>query len=81
LFENDHLSLVDPSDVLRQGVVLGDFRGSAARCKKGKVNLARQRMPIARDRSLGNRLANRISLPLLEIEKRRLFLQLARELP
>jgi hypothetical protein len=49
--------------------------------QKGKVDLTRQRMPIARDRSLGNPLANRITLPLLEIEKRWLFLQLARELP
>jgi hypothetical protein len=49
--------------------------------QKGKVNLARRRMPIARDRSLGNPLANRITLPLLEMEKRWLFLQLARELP
>ena len=49
--------------------------------QKGKVDLARQRMPIARHRSLGNSLANRISLPLLEIEKPWLFLQLARELP
>jgi hypothetical protein len=49
--------------------------------QKGKIDLARQRMPIARDRSLGNPLANRITLPLLEVEKRWLFLQLARELP
>jgi hypothetical protein len=49
--------------------------------QKGKVNLERQRRLIARDRSLGNPLANRITLPLLEIEKRWLFLQLARELP
>jgi hypothetical protein len=144
LFEHGQLSLVDPPDVLRQGVLLWDFscfRSSMRRhlwrfslrrpfdqrraiikeaiarfqrsylagfdklhpepalfaaatllfelqrtavlltMQKGKVNLARQRMPIARDRSLGNPPANRISLPLLEIEKRWLFLQLARELP
>jgi hypothetical protein len=144
LFENDQLSLVDPPDVLRQGVLLWDFscfRSSMRRhlwrfrlrrlfdrrramikeaialfqrsylasfdklypepalfaiaarlfdlqrtavlitMQKGKVDLARQRRPIARDRSLGNPLTNRISLPLLEIEKRWLFLQLARELP
>ena len=143
LFENDQLSLVDPPDVLRQGVLLWDFscfRSSMRRhlwrfslrrpldrrramireaialfqrsylasfdklypepalfamaalllelqrtavlitMQKGKVDLARQRMPIARDRSLGNPLANRISLPLLEMEKRWLFLRLAREL-
>ena len=49
--------------------------------QKGKVNLARRKMPIARDGSLGNPLASRITLPLLEIEKRWLFLQVARELP
>jgi hypothetical protein len=56
--------------------------------QKGKVNLARQRLPIARDRSLGNALANRIMLPLQEmekrwllLEKRWLFLQLARNCP
>jgi len=151
LFENDQLSLVDPPDVSRHGVLLWDFscfRGSMRRhlwrfslrrpfdrrramiteaialfqrsyltsfdkpypepalftaatllfelqrtavlltMQKGKVNLARQRLPIARDRSLGNALANRIMLPLQEmekrwlfLEKRWLFLQLARELP
>jgi hypothetical protein len=143
LFENDQLSLVDPPDVLRHGVLLRDFscfrssmrqhlwrfslrwpfdrrrvrikeaivlfqRGYLASfdtlyaepalfaaatllfglpraallltMQKGKVDLARQRMPIACDRSLGNSLANRIPLPLLEMEKRRVFLQLAREL-
>ena len=151
LFENDQLSLVDPPDVSRRGVLLWDFscfRGSMRRqlwrfsfrrpldrrramiteaialfqrsyltsfekaypepalftaatllfelqrtavlltMQKGKVNLARQRRPIARDRSLGNSLANRIMLTLQEmekrwlfLEKRWLFLQLARELP
>ena len=144
LFENDQLSLVDPPDVSRRGVLLWDFscfRGSMRRqlwrfsfrrpldrrramiteaialfqrsyltsfekaypepalftaatllfelqrtavlltMQKGKVNLARQRRPIARDRSLGNSLANRIMLTLQEMERRWLFLQLARELP
>jgi hypothetical protein len=36
---------------------------------------------IARDGALGNSLANRITLPLLELEKRWLFRRLARELP
>src|SRR6266496_5451043 len=144
LFENDQLSLVDPPDVLRQGVLLWDFscfRSSMRRhlwrfslrrpfdrrramikeaialfqrsylasfdklypepalfaaatllfelqrtavlltMQNGKVDLARQRLPIARDRSLGNSLANRITVPLLNMEKRWLFLQLARELP
>jgi len=38
-------------------------------------------MPIARDGSLGNPLANRLTLLYLETEKRWLFPQLARELP
>src|SRR5438093_5526762 len=144
LFENDQLSLVDPPDVLRQGVLLWDFscfRSSMRRhlwrfslrrpfdrrramikeaialfqrsylasfdklcpepalfaaattlfelqrtavlltMQRGKVNLARRKMPIARDRSLGNPLANRITLLYLEMEKRWLFPQLASELP
>lgn len=48
--------------------------------QKAKVSLTRQRMPIARGKRLGNPLANRMTLPLLEIEKRWLFGQLAREL-
>ena len=56
------------------------------RCRAGETGslwgrTARQRRPIARDRSLGNPLANRILLPLLEMEKRWRFLQLTRELP
>ena len=144
LFENDQLSLVDPPDVLRQGVLLWDFscfRSSMRRhlwrfclrrpfdrrramikdaialfqrsyltsfdklypelalfatatllfelqrtavlltMQRGKVNLARRKMPISRDGSLGNPLANRITLLYLETEKRWLFPQLARELP
>jgi hypothetical protein len=49
--------------------------------QRGKVNLARRKMPIARDGSLGNPLANRLTLLYLETEKRWLFPQLARELP
>jgi len=49
--------------------------------QKGKVTMARRKMPIAREGDLGNSLANRCTLPLLEMEKRWLFLQLARELP
>jgi hypothetical protein len=48
--------------------------------QKAKVSLARQRDPIARDNRFGNPLANRLTLPLLEIERRWLFHQLAREL-
>jgi phosphotransferase family enzyme len=54
---------------------------------KGKVNLARKRMSMARDRLLDSSLASRLMLPLQEmekrwlfLEKRWLFLQLAREL-
>ena len=49
--------------------------------QKGKVEAAYQKMPIAGHARLGNPLANRITLPLLEIEKRWLFRQLDRELP
>jgi len=48
--------------------------------QKEKVTMARRKMPIAREGDLGNSLANRCTLPLLEMEKRWLFLQLAREL-
>jgi len=49
--------------------------------QKAKVTLARQKMPVPSRKRLGNPLANRLTLPLLEIEKRWLFQQLARELP
>ena len=49
--------------------------------QKGKVDAARQKMPIAGHARLGNPLANWITLPLLELEKRWLFRQLDRELP
>jgi hypothetical protein len=49
--------------------------------QKGKVDAARQKMPIAAYARLGNPLANRITLLLLDMEKRWLFGQLARELP
>jgi hypothetical protein len=48
--------------------------------QNAKVSLTRERKPIARGRRLGHPLANRMTLPLLEIEKRWLFKQLAREL-
>jgi hypothetical protein len=49
--------------------------------QQGKVNLARQKMLVARGGHLGNSIANRITLPLLDMEKRWLFSQLAREVP
>lgn len=49
--------------------------------QKAKVSLARQRHPAARGGRFGNPLANRLTLPLLQIERRWLFRQLARELP
>jgi tRNA A-37 threonylcarbamoyl transferase component Bud32 len=49
--------------------------------RKGKLDLARQQLPIARDKNLGDLLAARTTPILLEIEKRWLFRQLARELP
>jgi Ser/Thr protein kinase RdoA (MazF antagonist) len=48
--------------------------------QKGKVELARQSKPIALNASLGNPIANRLTLAWLELEKRWLFRQLAREL-
>jgi hypothetical protein len=55
--------------------------GYSMTLRKGKVDLARQKLPIARDKNLGDSLAARITPLLLEIEKRWLFQQLARELP
>ncbi len=48
--------------------------------QKGKVELAQSEVQIAAGGYLGNPMANRITLPLLQIEKRWLFQQLAREL-
>jgi Phosphotransferase enzyme family len=48
--------------------------------QQAKVRLIREELPIARGKRFGNPLANRISLPLLEFERRWLFRQLAREL-
>jgi hypothetical protein len=48
--------------------------------QRGKVDAARQKMPVAGHAGLGNPLANRITLPLLELEKRWLFRQLDWEL-
>ena len=55
--------------------------GYSMTLRKGKGDLARQKLPIARDKNLGDSLAARITPLLLEIEKRWLFRQLARELP
>ena len=49
--------------------------------QKGKVAATRKKMPIAGNGHLGNSLTNRITLTLLDLEKRWLFRQLARELP
>ena len=49
--------------------------------QKAKVALARQRHPAARDNRFGNPFLNRLTLPLLEAERRWLCHQLARELP
>ena len=49
--------------------------------QKGKINMARQVMPTSSAVRVGDSLANRITLPLLEMEKRWLFRQLAHELP
>ena len=48
--------------------------------RKGKLDLARQQLPIARDKNLGDLLGARMTPLLLEIEKRWLFRQLARQL-
>jgi len=48
--------------------------------RKGKLDLARQKLPIARDKNLGDLLGARMTPLLLEIEKRWLFRQLARQL-
>jgi Phosphotransferase enzyme family len=55
--------------------------GYSMTLRKGKVDLARQKLPIARDKNLGDSLAARITPLLLDIEKRWLLRQLARELP
>jgi hypothetical protein len=47
--------------------------------QKGKINMARQVMPTSTAGRVGNSLANRIALPLLDMEKRWLFRQLAHE--
>jgi hypothetical protein len=48
--------------------------------QQAKVALTREKLPIARGKRLGNPLANRMTLPLLDFERRWLFRQLAREL-
>ena len=49
--------------------------------QKAKVAIARQRHSAARDTRFGNQFVNRLTLPLLEAEKKWLYQQLARELP
>jgi hypothetical protein len=49
--------------------------------QKERARLARQKMPGFGDWRLGTAKVNLMTLPLLEIEKRWLFRQLARELP
>src|SRR5256714_12869154 len=49
--------------------------------QKGKVDASRQKMPIAGHARLRNPLANWITLPPLEVEKRSRFWQMDRELP
>jgi hypothetical protein len=49
--------------------------------QKGKVTMARRKMPNARDAGPGNPLANRTTLFLLDMGKWWLFRQLAPELP
>ena len=141
LFENGGLSLIDPPDVFRRGVLLWDFacfRSSMRRhlwrlsvrnpitaprelvhqsqqafersylasvgqpqlepalfsmvvqllelqrtgvlitMQQGKVDLAKRRTPIAQGKRLGGFLGNRLTLPLLDIEKRWLLRQLSR---
>lgn len=46
--------------------------------QQGKLELAKRGDPIAQGKRLGGYLANRLTLPLLEIEKRWLFWQLSR---
>ncbi|MGI8432854.1 MAG: hypothetical protein ACR2MW_11270, partial [Chthoniobacterales bacterium] len=48
--------------------------------QQGKVEIAAQERAAARGEGLGGGWANRITLPLLRMEKRWLFRQLAREL-
>lgn len=49
--------------------------------QQGKVDVAAEERATSRGRDLGGSIANRITLPLLRMEKRWLFRQLARELP
>ena len=49
--------------------------------QQGKVDVALQERATTRGGDLGGSLANRMTLPLLRMEKRWLFRQLARELP
>jgi hypothetical protein len=141
LFDDGQLSLIDPPDIFRRGILLWDFacfRSSMRRhlwrltlrrpsrrrqilirqslksfehsyfsssgqpllepqlfatavqllelqrtavlmtMQQGKLDLAERRDPIAQGKRLGGYLANRLTLPLLEIEKRWLLWQLSR---
>ncbi|MBA3832251.1 MAG: hypothetical protein H0X34_10230 [Chthoniobacterales bacterium] len=141
IFADDQISLIDPPDIFRRGVLLWDFacfRSSMRRhlwrlslrwpdqrrralihqslagfersylskvgqpylepalfatalqllelqrtavlmtMQQGKVELAQLGRPIALGKRLGSSLANRLTLPLLEVEKHWLFRQLAR---
>jgi len=49
--------------------------------QRGKLNMTRHVVPATNAARLPNSLANRTTLYLLEMEKRWLFRQLARELP
>src|SRR6266516_3130304 len=49
--------------------------------QEAKLSMAREKVPIMRDHSLRNDLRERMTMRLLEIEKRWLFRQLAHELP
>jgi hypothetical protein len=78
-FTNRH---PEPSFILHWRCDFSSYKRNAVvmTMQKAKVSLARQRHSTARDNRLGNPLANRLTLPLLEIETRWLFQQLAREL-
>jgi hypothetical protein len=47
--------------------------------QQGKINTARRKKALTGEALLGNSLANRVSVPLLNVEKRWLLSQLARE--
>jgi hypothetical protein len=95
LLENNELFLIDPPDLLWQGVHLWDFsrfhgdmrrllwrlslRRPSMTTQKERARLARQKMPHLGHWPVGIPRVNFTTLPLLEIEKRWLFRQLERE--